>query len=165
MRRHDSGFSLVELLTVIAVIGVVMSVGYTGLRPLLLRQQVGEASSRLSQDLERIRSSAIKYSRDASLVVNGANSYTLSYWDGRAMKTEAVTLPSGVQYRFVKDDAGSTTPTAAPAGGLRLTYTAPYGEVDAINRTILLTPANQDFKNSKFNNRLYVVGVTGQVHR
>lgn len=149
------GFTLIEILIVITIIGILATLIFYFSRPLLIRQRVSEARSQVMQDVARLRSTAAKTSRPATMTVDTSKpqEYSLSYWSGTSTVTQKMLLPYGVTL---------TLSGTNPAGISTLIYTAPYGEVAAPNRTLTLTPANGA---ANFRQTFYVVGVTGQVHQ
>jgi prepilin-type N-terminal cleavage/methylation domain-containing protein len=65
------GFSLIELLIVIVMIGVIASFGYPSVRRGLERQRVSGARVAISTMNAKARALAVQRSRTVSLVVNG----------------------------------------------------------------------------------------------
>lgn len=151
LKNTTQGFSLVELLTILAVVGILSGIAFSAAQRAMQRQQVAEAASQVMQDIERLRSSAIKTSQDATLTLNPSNKneYTLTYWNNGTNKiTQTVKVANGA--------------TLDMEGATALAYTAPYGELAAPNRTVTVLPQNG---NQNMKNIFYIVGVTGQVHR
>lgn len=152
--QKSQGFTLLELLAVILVASILGGITFVGIRTLMQRQQVAESASQLMQDIQRLRSGAVKTSRDAVLTFDSAkpNEYKISYWDGASSAvTRTVTLANGASMDI--DGATGTT---------KLEYKAPYGELSAPNRTITVTSAAG---NPRPVQKIYVVGITGQVHQ
>jgi prepilin-type N-terminal cleavage/methylation domain-containing protein len=143
MRR--AGFTLLEILIVLAVLGIVFSIGFVNLRGWVLSNSLQEGASQVGADLERLRSSAWRNNTDGILRVGaGGSSYTLILSGSSSVQT----LPSGVSV-----SAGSTGD---------ITYTAPYGELgEATSRELTLNVAGDSSRELK----LYLVGVTGKVIR
>ena len=107
------GFSLIELLIVIAIMGILAAMGTALQQRAVQRARIQSATAQLAADLERARSSAQKSNTSASLSVASttAHSYSLTL-NGQAT---TIDLPSQTQVQV-----------AAP---LSITYTAPFGEV------------------------------------
>lgn len=141
--RRASGVTLVEMLIVLAIIGVICTIGYVNMRSWVLSNRVREAASQVTTDLERLRSNAWKTSADRTLTLGtGGTSYTLNL-NG---VPSSVTLPHGARMALVN------------GSGSVLTYTAPYGEYQATSRTITVTVPGASKTAT-----LYIVGVTGKV--
>lgn len=102
MPQRSNGFTLLEVLVVLALIGVIASIFYFSLRPAYQRAALNEAVMALSSELSRARSTTQRLSQSAPLV-----------WTTTTI--QGVPLPNGVQI---------TTP---PEPGWA--YTAPYSEL------------------------------------
>lgn len=159
MKRVSSGFTLIEILIVLAILGVLMGIfGLSYLRS-LRAAEVREGANQIAADLRAARASSQRQSQNASL----------SWADGMvALTTYSVALPSvttpqtrtlprGVTFRCV---TGGGCPTAL--GGVRtLTYSAPYGEMTTtINGTRFIVESQTPNIPSI---EVRVVGVTGRI--
>ena len=140
--RTRRGFSLVELLIVISILGILLSLGWGLGQRMVNRMRVQEAVAQLNADLESIRSSAQQRSQSASLSVSSspATSYQLTL-NGQ---TRTRSLPARTQLEL------STTP-------LTVTYTAPFGEVNAPAFLMVGSSGGAPPKYIK------IIGVTGKV--
>ena len=138
------GFTLLELLLVVTIIGVMSAVSISGFRAASDRARVNQAAAQLSADLQRARSASQRYNREARFITDTAtaNSYELVI-NGDTLER---TLPAGAQ--LSADNA------------LNIRYSAPFGEIgDAVPSRIKVDLANRSAK------PLYVkvLGVTGKV--
>lgn len=142
MRR--AGFTLLEVLIVLAVLGIVFAIGFVNLRGWVLGNALREGASQVGADLERLRSNAWRHNTDGRMVIgSGGSTYILVLSGSSTVQT----LPGGV------------TLSADNAGDIQ--YNAPYGELsEATPRTLTLSVAGLER-----DEKLYLVGVTGKVIR
>lgn len=68
-----SGFTLLELMVVVAIIGIVASMAVAGLNTLLPRQQVKSASQKLRSDMYKARMEAVKSNTETLVVFEEAS--------------------------------------------------------------------------------------------
>ncbi len=136
-----SGFSLTELLLVLAILGVVLATGYVSLNPLVKRSRIGEAAAAVAGSLQRARSYAQRSNLAASWVRTGTATYRLTL----GTETIDAKLPAGLS--FVQPPVGSG-----------VSYSAPYGEIDAVPHRITI-------RGNGFEADVRIVGVTGKVIR
>ena len=138
----EEGFTLLELLIVMVVVGILAALGLSGYLNAQRNAQLSEASTQFATDLQRARSEAQRYNRDASLALNAdGSSYTLTL-DGQETTRQ---LPHDAQVEIT-------------AGRPTVTYSAPYGEVDAPDRRFVISTARTPNVRS-----VRVIGVTGKV--
>ncbi len=147
LMRHTDGFSLLELLLVVTIIGVLGGVALGGFRGATQRARLSEASAQLTADFQRARSSAQRSNQNATLAfgtTTPATSYTLTL-NGQASVRQ---LPAGVQ-------------VAVPAAARTVTYNAPFGE------TSLAAPAKYTLtsnRNPDLKRYLKIIGLTGKAY-
>lgn len=70
LRRGTEGFTLVEMLMAVVLFGIVMGVGFTGLRSFNEASTVDRASRTVASDVTLTRSHAIRRRADVSLVAD-----------------------------------------------------------------------------------------------
>jgi prepilin-type N-terminal cleavage/methylation domain-containing protein len=138
---NQRGFSLIELLIVLAILAVVMVIGYASLRPLMLDSRVRSAAAEVATSLQRARSFAQRQNVDATWELVNANTYRLVL-DTRVVEH---TLPEGLTF-------------TAPSPGTQITYTAPYGERASAAVKVVVSGYGRQ-------SEIRVVGVTGKVIR
>ncbi len=139
--RPAQGFTLIEVLIVLAVLGIVLAIAGNSLLGYLQSQQMREAAQQVAGDLERVRSGAMRYNRDATFEIISATSYRMTV-NGVA---QTITLPDSAQI------------TSTPANAT-LTYSAPYSELSSAQATIVVKRTGSTKQTT-----LRTVGVTGKV--
>ena len=80
VRARPAGFSLIELMIVVAILGIVAAIGYPSFQELLASQRVRAASSAFYDSLLVARSEALKSNATASFAMTGsdlANGWTI----------------------------------------------------------------------------------------
>ncbi|NMG27359.1 GspH/FimT family pseudopilin [Aromatoleum evansii] len=68
-----TGFSLIELMVVVAILGIVAAIGYPSFQELLASQRVRAASSALYDSMLVARSEALKSNATASFALTGSD--------------------------------------------------------------------------------------------
>lgn len=71
-RPHQAGFSLVELLVVVAILSLLLGLAWRGGSETLARQRLEAASRRLAQGIERARAEARRLGRPCALALGTA---------------------------------------------------------------------------------------------
>ncbi|WP_425195924.1 GspH/FimT family pseudopilin [Polaromonas sp.] len=77
-RRSSSGFTIIELMVAIVVLGVILAFGLPNLREFLVRNQVGTITSEFASDIARARVEAISRNNCVTICMssNTANALT-----------------------------------------------------------------------------------------
>jgi len=149
--NHQAGFSLVELLIVIAIIAVVVTLVGNAMRSLVTQTQLREAQSQLVADLTKAKTASVRYSSPVTITFN-ESSYTLTQEEPFSEQT--VSIRNNAKLSFYKSDGsfGTTTPP--------IIYNNPYGEVslpdDDQGWQIRVAKGNRDYF-------VKIVGLTGKV--
>lgn len=145
------GFTLIEILVVLAILGIVLALGFSGYTRWARNVEVRAAAAQLSADLNRVRTTAQRSSANSSLRFDSAQAYTLVL-PAASGGEQGRTLPVGVQVR--------TYPAEASVVGKTVTYQAPYAELSADSPTALTLSRQQ----SGFQKvRVGLAGLTGTV--
>lgn len=132
-RRRAYGFTLVELLVVVAIMGVVMAIGVPGIRTLLNTQKMKSATFELVTTAMLARSEAIKWSGASSSSIsivapsnNFSNGWCIVFTSSTTCSTSApadgvmqvIKATSGVTYTYQGTAAPITfTRTGRLSGG------------------------------------------------
>lgn len=152
MRTRD-GFTLLEILIALAILGLVAGLFSTGLVRYLQTVYVQDASSQLATDLRKARSLAQRNSQDMVISFTpGAGGKTGIYMvDGKT-----VTLPNNIQF--------ACTFGCGTATSNQVAYQAPYGELVAdsntsIGKVLTVYPGNTGLAAIE----IRVMGVSGKV--
>lgn len=108
-RKHNNGFSIVELVVVIAIMSVIVGITSFGIG-MLSGRQAQKASSRFGSNLDRIRTISMgKSSASLELYVTSTGVYTKETIDG-AVRDEVMLGPSKVtcSYSYVTSEGATT---------------------------------------------------------
>jgi type IV fimbrial biogenesis protein FimT len=146
-RRKLIGFTLIELMVVVALVAILLSLAAPSFTSTLARKRLEGVASELATDLHYARSEAMQ--RNASVgVIFGTNCYVIFSpvnWESAPLNCAAasgtgalkvVAIDGGTSLNFAPR-AGQTLIAFDPVGGMALgglTGTADYsGDVDATN--------------------------------
>lgn len=151
MTRH--GFTLIEILIVLAILGILMGIfGLSYLRS-IRAAEVREGANQIAGDLRAARASAQRRSAPGAFKWAGAGNltgYTVEIPSGTTTPKTA-TLPRGVTFKCLDGCPAAQT----------LTYNAPYGEMTStINGTRFIVESQTPNIPSI---EVRVVGITGRV--
>jgi type IV fimbrial biogenesis protein FimT len=133
------GFTLVELLVTLAILGIVLAIGTSSMLSYWNSRQLQEGAAQLAADVERVRSGALRYNTTATFEQVTATTYRLTI-NGAS---STVTLPHSLSL------------TNAP---VTLTYSAPYSELTSAPATLVLRHPR-----TARTAQMRTVGVTGKV--
>lgn len=116
-RTHQAGFSLVELLLVIAVLGILMGLGIVNYTRSVRAAEVRDAAALITTQLRQARAQAQKDSVNMRMSWNTDGQYAVGPTSAMpAMQS----LPKGVTLRCKTSCTGSS-----------VGFTAPYGELSS----------------------------------
>ncbi|MFD2608375.1 Tfp pilus assembly protein FimT/FimU [Deinococcus taklimakanensis] len=147
LARRTAGLTLLEMLVVLAILGIIAGIFYMNLMNSIRQQDVRNAAYQLVTDLRRARTDAQKTGQPVTVrIVNSTSSYARQV-AGAAEQTR--TLERGVTVQS----------TGAAASSLAVTYQPPYGTLAATGTTWRVqSPANPNIRQF-----VKIVGVTGKV--
>ncbi len=117
------GFTITELLIVIAIVGVLAALASNGARNLLDRGRLSEAVNVVTHQIELARRTAKRTDSNVTITIaQAAGGWTVAV-DGRV-----TALPAGV--------------TVAPAAGATIVINAPFGTYGGANTSLTLGVGN-----------------------
>lgn len=112
-----AGFSVVELLAVIAVVGILSAIGFTSFQRSNRSFRVAGATRTLTTYLEKARVDAVRRHGGSTVVFDSATSYTVNLdFNGDGVITaQTVALPPGTSLRYTLPPATtSINPATTP---------------------------------------------------
>ena len=154
-RASQSGFTLLEMLIVLAELGILFAVGLTTFAQQSRQTLIRQAAVQIQADLEQLRSSSIRYNRNFEFRWSNTtlNGYSVDANDpvtaGAVINRNRV-LPDGVEI----DVAGSTPTTVS------ISYSSPLAVVTAAPPVFRVRIVNSTSTNPLF---IKIIGVTGRV--
>lgn len=146
-----AGFTLIEILVVLAVLGILLALGISSYLRWARNAEVQAAAAQLAADLNRVRITAQRSSRDAQLRFDSPQTYTLLL-PAASGGDVARSLPPGLQF--------AAYPTNAALAGQTVTYRAPYAELSADSPAAFTLSRVQDGYRKV---RVGLAGLTGTV--
>lgn len=141
IKNSASGFTLLELLIVTAIVGVVIAASLGQYQNFRIRSVVQEAAQQIATDLETERFASQRFNEERGLVVDTTNPYQYS------LNGITKYMPKGIELT----KAGRSK---------SVTFYPPYGTTGAAERTFLVSWKNRPERYYRF---VRVVGVTGKV--
>jgi prepilin-type N-terminal cleavage/methylation domain-containing protein len=147
MRTNGDGFTLIELIIVMAVLGIISSLFYWGLLGQYKKAQLQNAVTTFSSDLQKARTTSWRSGQSTTVtLLSGGTGYSFRQGSGTAVP---VNFPDGI------------TATAFPTSASTITYTAPFAE----NSNAIGVVFTLSIPNTTYTDTVKVFGVTGKVIR
>ena len=119
-RNFEHGFSIVELVVTIAIIAIVIPLISLSIRSFVMQSQLAEATTQLTADLTRARTSAVKHSTTVTVTLR-PDSYTLT--QASPFNEQTYEIRNNASLDFLNNGSYGTQATT-------IEYIHPYGEVD-----------------------------------
>lgn len=142
MSKHD-GFTMIELMVIIAIVGILAAIGAPSLSESLARRSLEGVANELSADLQYTKSQAVSANTTVSMVTS-AHGYTVSN-SGTTFKTIALdskitlTSPLTVSFEPYRDFADAAT-------SITLTHTGTSAQLrvmaDVMGRIQMCSPSS-----------------------
>lgn len=148
----EQGFTMIEILIVLAIIGLFLTIGLVNINRSIQASQLREATNQFAADLRRSRALAQRTSKDVTIAWTPDSSSKITrYFVGDT----AIDLPYGITMKC-ESGCGSSANT--------IVYSAPYGELTGASGSIGGKRFSLSSPNSSVNAlSLRIVGVTGKV--
>jgi prepilin-type N-terminal cleavage/methylation domain-containing protein len=144
--RHKNGFTLLELLIVIAIIGIMASVLWINLLRGIRSTELRENANQIVADLRRARSQAQRGSTNIALTLPGTSGGKTYTADGKPR-----IVPNTMSI-ICKTNCGAS-PTVA------INYSAPYGEINDAGKVFILRSNYAGLPTME----IRIFGVTGKI--
>jgi prepilin-type N-terminal cleavage/methylation domain-containing protein len=159
---RNAGYTLLELLIVIAIIGILSAIGFNSFSVYRQTQRINQARSEVAVAIERVRQYTRRYNVTYSIKFNADKTYVSTTKDSSGAITQLAGPPVTVLPQIsgsIPSDMSFTT-NADGTGLNEIVYRAPFGRVDASKGCIGIA-LNAVGRN--FGSEIHVVGVTGKV--
>lgn len=109
--RRSGGFTLIELMVAVAVLGVLLTVGLPSFRQMLQNYQVRVAAESIANGIQRARAEAVTRNAQVQFVLGSDTSWTVDY------VTKPVVTDPPLDSRSSAEGSTNATRTAVAADG------------------------------------------------
>ncbi len=110
--RKIAGFSLVELMVSVVVLGILASIAVPSFQAWLRNTQIRNAAESITNGLQRARAEAVSRNTNTSFVIGADSSWTIS------VVTPALTIDQ----RLASEGSKNVTRTVLPTGATTVTF-------------------------------------------
>jgi type IV fimbrial biogenesis protein FimT len=134
LRPNEFGFTLVELLVTVVVLGILTSIGTSGFQSLIQSQQAKNASFELFSSLILARSEAIKRNNSTTLTptdaTNWGKGWTVTYIDATTSAITTIKSQSELKNLAISIPQAPTSVTYAQNGRVTFPTSSPVFSLD-----------------------------------
>jgi prepilin-type N-terminal cleavage/methylation domain-containing protein len=161
--KHQTGFTLLELLVVVAIIATLAAIGFNSFAEYQQTQRLNTARTELAVAIERIRQYTRRYNVSYTIKFNADGTYASTTKDSSGTAITQIDGPPVTVLPQIsgKLPTGMTFSVNASGAGLdEVTYTAPFGRNDATKDCVGIALSAMG---RTFGQEIHIVGVTGKV--
>lgn len=156
-KKRSGGFSLIEVLVVIAVMGILSTVSFAGIRALIPRWRLNNAARTLRADLLDAKTRAARDMREIRVRFPNSNNYVIERGNARIAST--VWVPANISGEIASrnysvDYPGVSTVIASTTSPIIF---RPNGTINPVNGNATITITNGE------QNRSLEVSMAGRV--
>jgi len=156
MKGDGLGFTLLELLVVLGIVGLLAVGGLASYRKARIRSEVASAQVRVAQALQMTRSAVWRYNVDGRIAFPDDRTLQAVVADGsQSYFVETYTLPTALELHYSTDGVNWRAPSTMSA----LVYRAPFAEIGASPRVFRVRRSDRP----EIEACVRVIGVTGKV--
>lgn len=88
-RKSNIGFTLIELVIVVAVLGILVTVAVPSFRAMLINSQVRNAAEAIANGLQKARGEAVARNRNVQFILGADSSWRVQLVDGTEIESRA----------------------------------------------------------------------------
>jgi prepilin-type N-terminal cleavage/methylation domain-containing protein len=162
-RVHRYGFTLLELLLVIAIIGILGGLGFNTFAVYQQVQRLDQVRSQVTVDIKRARQLARRYNVSYTITFNTDGTYTSTATDSGGTVLTQLTGPPVTDLPKISGKLPTNMAFTTNAEGTAknsITYRAPFSRIAAAKPCIGI---GLSALGRTFGTEIHVVGVTGKV--
>ena len=126
LHAKSTGFSLVELMVTIAVLGVLVSLGMPSFRTMLRNAEIRTAAESVTNGLQRARAEAVARNANVQFVLGTGTSWTVDY------VVKPVSTDPPIDARSGSEGSANVTRTALAADGTTAATTATFNNLGQV---------------------------------
>ena len=119
LRLPQSGFTLIEVLTTIAVMGVLMALAAPSFFEFMQNAQIRTAADAMQSGLQAARGAAIARNRPVQITIGPGSGWTVT-----EVPIAPAVIGTGLETRVHEESTPNVTVNTTPAGAIMITFSA-----------------------------------------